>query len=67
MIVFARCLRRPCRGPLAAVRLGGQGGGLRPSSCPHSLRLGRYEGIKRLSRHKRCPPTGYPPFIPRFA
>jgi len=22
---------------LAAVRLGGQGGGLRPSSCPHSL------------------------------
>ena len=38
----------------------GQGGGLRPSSCPHSLRLGRSEGIKRLSRHKRCPPTGYP-------
>ena len=37
-----------------------QGGGLRPSSCPHSLRLGRSEGIKRLSRHKRCPPTGYP-------
>ena len=60
-------LDRVCKMPLAALpgatrrrEARGQGGGLRPSSCPHSLRLGRSEGIKRLSRHKRCPPTGYP-------
>ena len=60
-------LDRVCKMPLAALpgatrrrEARGQGGGLRPSSCPHSLRLGRSEGIKRLSRHQRCPPTGYP-------
>lgn len=60
-------LDRACKMPPAALpgatrrrEARGQGGGLRPSSCPHSLRLGRSEGIKRLSRHKRCPPTGYP-------
>lgn len=54
-------LDRVCKMPLAALpgatrrrEARGQGGGLRPSSCPHSLRLGRSEGIKRLSRHKRC-------------
>ena len=38
---------------LAAGRLGGQGGGLRPSSCPHSHRLGRsgrVKGSPRLAR-----------------
>jgi hypothetical protein len=38
-------------GPLAAVRPK-VGGGLRPSSCPHSLRLGRSEGIVAGSSQK---------------
>ncbi|BBR18520.1 hypothetical protein WP3S18E03_P50410 (plasmid) [Klebsiella quasipneumoniae] len=37
--MFARCPRQGRRRPLAAVRLWGQGGGLRPSSCPLSYPL----------------------------
>ena len=45
--------RREARGRVAVFAL-------RPA--PHSLRLGRSEGIKRLSRHKRCPLRATPLF-----
>jgi len=45
----------PAGGQTVAFDPREQGDGLRPKPLPHSGSVSRSEGIKRLSRHKRCP------------
>ena len=44
----------PAGGQTVAFDPREQGDGLRPKPLPHSGSVSRSEGIKRLSRHKRC-------------